>query len=430
MQPRIAMLAGTTVGIQMLLAVGAAPARAQILPPDDSLVTFSRHTAVRDRVIPGYEAREVRLGSLILSPAVDVTSRYSDNVLALDADRIADASIVMQPSVQIRTDWTRRLISLSARGAFERFAKQTSENSEALDLSAYGVQEFGEAGRVRAIVGYREARESRESQNAFVLTGRPIRFSEIAGAIGASYRFARVQISGEAGITRANFANGRLADGSILDQDYRDSNTFRLRSRVEFAQSSALAYFGQVTRDNVNYRDAAPLGSTRNATTLELLGGVRFELPIAARGELGVGYVRANYADPGFRDFSGIAVNANLSLFPTQLTTVTLSARRSVNDSGISASRGYVATMADLRVDHELLRSLILSANARIEWNNFNGIDRRDRRIEFGAGADYRMNRNFTVRLRYDRFDLSSSGIDRYKSFARNRFSCSLIARI
>jgi hypothetical protein len=430
MQPRIAMLAGTMVAMQMLLAGGNAPAHAQGLPPDDSLVVFNRNTAVRERVIPGYEPREVRLGSLILSPALETALRYSDNVLALDTDRIADASIVLQPSAQIRTDWRRRLISLSARGAIERFAKQTSENYEALDLSAYGIQEFGTGGRVRAIVGYRQARESRESQNAFVLTDRLIRFREVAGAIGASYRFARVQVSGEAGITRANFANGRLADGSILDQNYRNGDTFRLRSRAEFAQSSALAYFAQVTRDHVNYRDAATSGSTRNATTLELLGGVRFELPIAARGELGVGYLRANYADPVFRDFSGLAVNANLYFFPTQLTTVTLSARRSVNDSGISDSRGYVATVADLRVDHELLRSLILSANARIERNSFNGIDRRDRRIEFGAGADYRMNRNFTLRLRYDRLDLSSSGIDRYKSFERKRFSCSLVARI
>jgi hypothetical protein len=168
MQPRIAMLAGTMVAMQMLLAGGNAPAHAQGLPPDDSLVVFNRNTAVRERVIPGYEPREVRLGSLILSPALETALRYSDNVLALDTDRIADASIVLQPSAQIRTDWRRRLISLSARGAIERFAKQKSENYEALDLSAYGIQEFGTGGRVRAIVGYRQARESRESQNAFL----------------------------------------------------------------------------------------------------------------------------------------------------------------------------------------------------------------------------------------------------------------------
>jgi hypothetical protein len=199
---------------------------------------------------------------------------------------------------------------------------------------------------------------------------------------------------------------------------------------LEFAQSSALAYFVQATRDQVDYRNNALAGATRNSTTLELLGGVRFELPIAARGEIGVGYVRANYADPDFRDFSGLAVNANMSLFPTQLTTVTLSAERSVRDSGISASRGYVATTAGIQVDHELLRSLILNASVRVERNSFNGIERRDRRTEFGAGADYRMNRNFTLRLRYDGLHLSSSGADRYKSFARNRFSLSLTARI
>ncbi|MGL5838579.1 MAG: outer membrane beta-barrel protein [Sphingorhabdus sp.] len=430
MMRRFAFCTGTTVGMHMLFAGMVAPARAQGLPPEESLVRFSRHIAVRERVIPGYEAREVRLGSLILSPSVETAIRYSDNVLALDADRIADASLLLRPNMQLRTDWARRLVSLSASSAIERFADRPSENAETLDLSAYAFQEFGAGGRIRAIAGYRQGRESRESQNAFALTERPIRFRETRGALGASYRFARVQLSGEAGLTRTDFSDGRLPDGNALDQDYRDADTFRLRSRVEFAQSSALAYFAQATRDHVNYRDPAVQGSIRNSTTIELLGGVRFELPIAARGEIGIGYLRANYADPGFRDFSGLAVNANLALFPTQLTTVTLSAERSVRDSGISASRGYIATLAGVQVDHELLRSLILSASARFEGNSFNGIDRRDRRTEFGAGADYRLNRNFTLRARFDRLDLSSSGVERYKSFARNRFSLSLSARI
>lgn len=425
MPPRIAFLAGTA----MLLASTSA-ARAQTLPPEESLVRFSRYTAVRERVIPGYEPREIRLGSLILSPALEATARYSDNVLALDTDRVGDASILLQPSAQLRTNWARRLISLSARGGIERFADRTSENAEALDLSAYGIQEFGAGGRIRAVARYRQGRESRESQNAFVLTERPIRFQETAGAIGASYRFSRILVAGEAGITRSRFADGRLPDGNVLDQDYRDGNSFRLRGRVEFAQSSALAYFAQATRDHVDYRSASPSGTTRNSTTTELLGGVRFELPIPARGEVGVGYVRANYADPGFRDFSGLAVNANVSFFPTQLTTVTVSAQRSVNDSGIAASRGYVALVGGVQVDHELLRSLILSASARFERDSFNGIDRRDRRFEVGAGADYRMNRNVSVRARYDRLDLSSNGVDRYKSFARNRFSLGIGVRI
>jgi hypothetical protein len=136
----------------MMLAGVVPPARAQTLPPDDSLVRFNRHVAVRERVIPGYEAREVRLGSLILSPSIETTMRFSDNVLALDTNRTSDISLLLQPSAQIRTDWSRRLISLSARLGIERHADRVSENAEELDLSAYAYQEFGEGGRVRALV--------------------------------------------------------------------------------------------------------------------------------------------------------------------------------------------------------------------------------------------------------------------------------------
>lgn len=414
----------------LLLAGGAGAAQAQMLPPDESLIRFSRYVAVRDRVVPGYEARGIPVGSFTLSPSLGITGAYNDNVFTLPDHKVGDTYVRLTPAAQLQSNWSRRSLTLSAEGQIDRYARHTSENEEDVDLSAYGIQQLGDSTRVRLIGRFRDARESRESENAFALTRRPVRYQTTTGGIGVSQRFARALLSAEAGITRSNYFDARLTDGAPIDQDYRDSDLKRVRLRGEVLQSPSLAYFVQGTYDRTDYRLKSTAGQERNSNAYEILGGIRFELPILARGEIGVGYVHSDYRGARFRSFSGIAVNSKVLFFPTPLTTVTLTAQRSVEDAGIPDSSGYTLLSGGVQVDHELLRSLILSTNAQYERDSFNGIDRRDRRVGFGVSADYKLNRAFSLRLGYDRLDLSSSGVDRYKAFTRNRVLVTLGLRI
>ncbi len=417
------------VAIAVLVTL-AGGAKAQMMPPDESLVTFGKYIAVRERVVPGYETRGLPVGSFRLYPALTVTPQYNDNIYALDAPKTYDVSVNVVPSARLQSNWSNSSLSVNVAGQFDRYASHGSENVNGADLSAYGTHNLGSDTRVRAYARYLSGRESRESQNAFALTERPIAFDTKTASLGVSRRFAALRLSAELGITKSNFSDGRLRSGLPLDQDYRDSELKRVRLRAEVAQSPSLAYFAQATFDNTDYDAPTALGSARNSNAVEILGGVRAELPVLMRGELGVGYLRSSYRSTQFRRFSGFAINSRLQFFPTQLTTVTLTAVRSVNDSGIPNSSGYLATSAGLQVDHELLRSLILGASLGYERDTFNGADRRDRRVSFGTSADYRMNRLVSMRLSYERLSLNSEGADRYKSFSRNRVLLTVGLRI
>lgn len=420
------------------LACVAAPATAQFLPPDQSIVQFTRYQSVRERVIPGYEVRGLPVGSFTLLPTVELSGQYNDNVFALqkaDATPLArtgrdDGFGRLDGSALLTSDWSGRSLSLNASGSIDRYATLTSENKTSVNLSAYGTQDLGSRTRIRLYGRYLADRESRESQNVFVLTRRPIPFQTASGAVGITQQFNKLQLQGEFGYANFHFDNGELPAGGVLDQRYRDADQYRGRGRVEFAQTNALAYFGQVTYDKVDYQQRTALNLDRNSTYLEALGGVRFELPVLARGEVGFGYLKADYRDQSLRSFSGLAIRSRVEFFPTQLMTVTLYGERSVNDAGLPNSSAYIALSGGGQVDYELLRQLILSANVRYENDSFNGLNREDNRYDLGASAEYRMNRHWSVRATYDYLDLSSTGRDRYKSFARNRFLVGLRYRI
>ncbi len=415
------MRASTIAGVAVL-ACAALPVRAQILPPDDSLVQFHRYTAVRERVIPGFTPTAIALGSFTLTPEIDVSGEYTDNIYALQTPRVADQFVDVAPSALLQTSTDSSSLSLAANGHIDRYVSHPSENSEEVETSAYGIRQFGNATRVRLIARYHQDRESRESENAIVLTQRPVRFETADAALGVSQRFASAMLSGEAGFQRASYFDARLFDGTPLDQHYRDNDVKTVRLRGEIAQSPSLAYFAQATNSWVDYRIA---GAGRGARNLEVLGGVRFELPIRARGEIGIGYVHAAF-DGAVRSFSGVGINSSVTFFPTELVTVTVTAQRSLNDAGTPTSSGYVALSAGVQADYEVLRQLIVGAGVQLERDTFNALDRRDGRVAGTVSAEYRSKGGWALRTGYDLLDLTSSGTARYKSFNRNRVTLGL----
>ena len=109
---------------------------------------------------------------------------------------------------------------------------------------------------------------------------------------------------------------------------------------------------------------------------------------------------------------------------------MTVSAQRAVNDAGTPDSTGYIATTGGIQVDHELLRNLVLGAGIQYEHDNFNGVDRRDRRFGATASAEYRIGRSLWLRADYDMIDLKSHGTESFRSFNRNRASIGIRYRV
>ena len=419
------------LAVASLDSVTIGSARAQVVPPLPPATPADRNTAVRDRRHPETEAPGLRVGSFILKPSLGAAAIYDDNVLATETDERDDAVLRISPQVLVQSDWggTDRINARLAAQA-ERYASLTTENGIDLDAATDGVVEIGRDTALRFAARWQRQRESRRSQDVFVQTEKPVRFSTTGAGLGLSHKLSRIALSGEVSVQRFNYEDARLATGTPIDEDFRDSDLLRLRGRASYSQSPALSWFGQVTYDQRRYRHRTAGTEQRNSNGAEILAGVVFEPAVLVRGEIGVGYLTRNYKSPVFGDFSGFAINGKLEFFPTQLTTVTLTAKREANDAGIPQSTGYISTGGQIGIDHELLRSLILSASVSYDTDDFNGIDRKDKRWGARAFADYQMNRNIALRLSYDYLNLSSGGVDRYKAYKDNRVLFGVTARL
>ncbi|MDZ4052043.1 MAG: outer membrane beta-barrel protein, partial [Phenylobacterium sp.] len=117
------------------------------------------------------------------------------------------------------------------------------------------------------------------------------------------------------------------------------------------------------------------------------------------------------YDDPTLSDIDGFGARAQVEWFPTQLTTVTFTGSRTIEESASPGSAGYTSANLGVKVDHELMRNVILTGNVSKGKDDYQGITREDDRFNAGVGATYLLNRHVGVTLAYSHMDMDSSGV-------------------
>lgn len=107
----------------------------------------------------------------------------------------------------------------------------------------------------------------------------------------------------------------------------------------------------------------------------------------------------------------------------TRLTTFTFSALRTVNTNNPtvgSTGTGYLASTVTANLDHELLRNLLLKANASYENDAFSGVSRTDNVFSAGAGVKYLLSRNLYLGGSFSYQQRTSSGTAAGAPYAQN----------
>ncbi len=424
---RRAVLIGLWGGAQLVPSM----ARAQEPPllPDEPPQIDKRYTAVTERVQPGYAAPGIAVGSFILSPSLSVSGGYDDNIFGTEHDRVADEYVRFRPEASLQSQWGSNSVNFDANGTIDRYVNHTSENIADYAVTASGLFQISQDTILRAAARVEGDHQSRLSQDIFAQTIRPVHYDEQSGAVALTHDFNRLRLTADARVARYDWANGRLADGSVYDQQPSDNVSYRFGVRASYAQTPSLAWFVSASANERNFRTGTVDTPERDSHGYQILAGVDFEPAALIRGSIGVGYISQNFRSPHYTDLSGVGFNGKVQFFPSQLTTVTLQGDRAVLDSGIPGSGGYLSTEGTIRVDHELYRQLILSASVGYQNNRFNNLDRVDHRIASGAGATYKVNRTASLELRYDRLDQSSYGADRYRAYVDNRLMAGLTLR-
>ncbi len=411
--------AATTTGFVALMA--ATGASAQSVPAN---------VGVADRTRSEYDPVGARLGSFILLPRVETSVAYDDNIYAARADKVSDEILTITPAARLSSQWQRNRLDINALYSRNFYASRGSESNSNYQVDAAGILDVSRQTQVRLQALAGRFIESRTDINSFSAIASPTRFTRVSGRAGLDHQFNTLAVSAEAGVQKLSYSDTRLIDNTVFDQSFRDNVLTDGTLRLRYGLRTGTAFVVQVSADKLHYNNAPPpvLGAVANRDTsgYRVEGGLILELSSLIYGDVRIGYLHRNTADPTIKNVSGLSFAANVLWNVTPLTSVRLIANRSVEDSVSRIVAGNLRSQGTLTVDHELLRNVLLNASVRYANISPIGPVSDSQELEFRAGATYYLNRRFGLRASYRLYDRSSKV---FQEFTSNRLTATLITR-
>jgi hypothetical protein len=356
-----------------------------------------RNVGVTERARPDYDALGVPLGQFNVFPQLRVGAGYTSNVLPNSPEKDSDEFVVVSPSVLIVSDWTRHLVSLGAGLDATRYLSTTNRNQNEWNVFARGRYDFSEGTLIEG-----NAQVERRFETPFsgaIASDLSVLSSYVRsyGAIRGDYQMGQGRAMVSADLTHFTFSSIERS-GTTLDQSDRDRSIGRLTAQGEYALTPSTSVFARVGYDRNSYdRDLLNGLPNRDANGYRASVGVNVDLSSLLRGTVSVGYLTRDYDASIYKNVSGFAAEAELEYFYSELTNFTIDASRTIQDTTLGGIGAYFDNRVSARVDHELLRNLLLNAGLAYTYQTYVYTDAKNRVFGATAGARYLATRLYSL---------------------------------
>ncbi|NML96225.1 outer membrane beta-barrel protein [Novosphingobium olei] len=364
-----------TSALLLFVPVGASaqqinePLLETALPP---IYDRGRNVSVIDRQRPEYQAVGLHVGGFTAYPSLQVSLGNTDNVLLTQADKLNDGFVNIRPRAVLQSSWSINSVRIDAGANLVRYFGNPVRNENGWYTAATG--RYDATPDLSLTLSGRTARqyESRFSGIAVTDARGASAYQTTNLRALAKYEFARSRIMAAANFNRLTYSDVLLFDGSTLNQRNRDRDVSIGVLHYEYGLTPDTSVFTEVSYSRTKYDiELKPNVANRDSNEWKAVAGLSFDLAAPFRGSLAIGYVDRKFDSVVYRRLRGLSAAARVEYFPTQLTTVTLNLRREVEDANVVGSSGYFANSLSLRIDHELLRSLILSAGGEYQIDDY-----------------------------------------------------------
>lgn len=405
---------GIGSNVVFALAVGAGALRAQEVP---------RNQSVLERARPEVDPLNVRVGSFIVAPRLDLGVAYNDNIFATDTDTESDVIVTTAPIVTINSNWSRHALGLSAEVVDRRYLENEEENTTSYGATLEGVLDVTEQSSLFGAAAFERSFEERGAPDE-VEGDEPTRITELSLSVGGTQEFNRLALRLTGGFDSVDYGDVEGEGDIFIDNDERDYNRYSAAARAGYQVLPGVQPFLEAAYDARRHDEAPERDSdgyrARVGTTLDFTG-VSPGSPGNFTGEVFVGYFKQRYDDPELEDPSGFDFGGAVLWNVTGLTSVRLLAERAVQETSLEDVSSYVQTTVGASVEHELLRNLLLQGGIAFSNNDFQGGDRDQDDLSLGFQVFYLANRYLRMSVAYDYLQRDSQQPD--EDFTSNEVS-------
>jgi len=391
---------------------------------------------VTDRARPEVDPLGVRAGEFFIFPRLEVDEGHNDNIFATSTGKQGAWVTTLMPSFDILSNFSQNALYLSGGAALGRYASHTSENFEDGFGLVGGRYDISALTHAFASARFDRLHEPRTAPTSPGAAAEPVRYTTYNGTVGLAQTGTRIGYEIDGAVTRSEYEAPPATGGGFIFQDDRNVTGYEGAIRLSYEFMPDYQAFLRTSGNTQQYDHAAGNGiSIRNSNGYRVDVGARLDLTGVTYAELYAGWLEQDYQAAQFGSLRGIDFGASVVWNFTTLDTLRITSSRTANNAnaevaGIATSPGYLSSVVSARIDHELLRNLLLNVNASYESDDWKRIDRGDDVFGVGAGAKYLLNRNLYLGLSYTFQRRTSNGLQQTTFYSQNIFLLRLSTQI
>lgn len=338
---------------------------------------------------PGYHVNGFRI-----RPSLSITEIYDSNVFATDKDTLSDWITRTSPNIKIDSTWTEHSLRFRAGADFGRYWDYDGENYLDYWASADGRYDLNETANLFGGVGISFNHEGRDSQDATVggLEPTTYRSQSAHAGIKTTHGDTTYRIGGT--YESLDFDNVPSVFGTLINDD-RDRELFGLGIRATHQLDAQNAVFVQALYDKRDYDMGADLnGFERDSDGYRAAIGLENDFGGGNKTEAYVGIIEQDYDDSRFDSVSKVDFGGRLTFLPDKSTKITARLQRSLNETTLAGSPGYINTSLSGRIEFRVSPRLIPHLSFGYNNADYLEIGREDDTYSAEAGVKYYVARN------------------------------------
>lgn len=356
-------------------------------------------------------------GSMLVKPAIELYTGYDTN-----PGRIKDGKgswlYMVAPELLVASDWERHSLIADLRGSFTGYSLKNETDGAGtvsslpviidrpdINGKVTGRYDVSRDTRIISESRVRVGTDNPGSPNIQANLQRYPLFTSFGTTLGGAHAYNRFEIAANGTVDRTVYQESTLSDGTRSSNNDRNYNQFGGSLRGSYEILPQIKPFGEVAIDR-RERDLEfdRNGFARNSNGRTARIGSTFELGRLITGEAAIGYSTRSYEDPRLHNASGLLASGSLIWKPTGLTTVTVAAQSSIDESTLPGVSGVITRNYNAQVEHAFRRYLIATLKAGYTTSDYDGSDRFDKVYSVGGDLVYKFTRDVQLKaqLRHD----------------------------
>ncbi len=418
-----AVVPAAVLGVFLAAAGGGDPALGQTFRE----AATARGTTVNTRPRPEYDPLGVRLGAFRLDASAELGLGYDDNVFGTDRNRQGDGFFDDQFNAALASDWTTHAVGISGSLSERRYFSQSDLDWHDWTINAFGRLDIDRDSSVEASYSHQRLHldvSSVDLQQAGV--SRPAPYDLDLFQVTGNTRFNRLALVGLFNYGFYRFENIDVG-GQPQPLSLNDYQTWIAAAGAAYAFAPGRSGTLVARFQDIRYDNAASRG--RDSFTWEVLVGFQYDFDGVWQARGGIGYRQRNYSSPAIKNLEGVALEGQLTWAASQITTVTLGIRRTIEESISPGQVGYTRTLFQANLDHEIRRNVILGAELGADRREYDNSSLRATDGYTILSARWLLNRTMTLSASYQfvtRLEASGGADEYYRNLVQLRLRFAL----